>query len=159
MKRIIVVVLLLFLVAGGGVGALIMFGVIPNPFNPDVNLTAEDQAPKKVFPEQVLTFVEMEDLIIPVIINGDVVRRIYISARLDVKPPAKDVVEKRLPQFQDAVIKDLVPYFQTYFLKNDLIDVDAVKSRLASHGRRIYGEALNDVLLVNLFEQGSGMVR
>ena len=159
MKRMIVIILVLFLFAGGGVGGLIMMGIIPNPFNPDANADAADAAPKRNVPTVALTLLKIEDMIVPVIIDGNVRRRIYISVRLDVAPDRQALVKARISEFQHAMINDLVPYFQKYFVDHNLIDVEILKQKLNGHADRLFGEAVNEVLLLNVFEQGVGLVR
>src|ERR1700761_3984939 len=90
MKRLIVILLILILVAGGGAGALIMLGIVPNPFAPPKPvLSAAEQAAaaldkKSKFdaPLAAFTLVKLDDMIIPVIVDGQVRRRVFVTARL-----------------------------------------------------------------------------
>ena len=102
----------------------------------------------------------MDDLVVPVIINGQVQRRVLLIARLlATAAPDKAIIEADLNRFNDAVINDLVPYFQTYFLTNDLLDIAAIKAKLVKHAKAIYGEHVQDVLLINAFEQGNNRIQ
>src|SRR5690349_21504825 len=111
MKRLIVIILVIILVAGGGAGGLMMMGIIPNPFNPAPvgpvltgaeKAAAELSAKKFQPPPAALDLVKLDDMIIPVIIDGRVNRRVFIIARLVVNAPANQTpVEARLKKYQD----------------------------------------------------------
>jgi hypothetical protein len=164
MKRIIVIFLILLLVAGGGAGALIMLGIVPNPFAPPVKeMTAAEraaaEADKKKFqpPLNAFKFVKPDDLIIPVIINGRVTKRVYVTVRLvAARPDLEPAVKAKIGNFQNEVIGDLLPFFQTYFLDHDVIDLTLLKGRLVTHAKHVYGGDVRDVLLGNVFEQAGG---
>lgn len=164
MKRFIVILLILILVAGGGAGALIMLGIVPNPFSPpkpvlsaaEIAASAQD---KKRFqpPLSAYALVKLDDMIIPVIIRGQVTRRVYISARIVARSrEATAGIQARLSEYQNAVIADLVPFFQNYFLDHDTLDLPEIKQRLAAHAKQIYGDQASDVLLTNVFDQALG---
>ena len=161
MKRVIVILLILILVAGGGAGALIMLGIVPNPFAaPLKEMTAAEkaaaEADKKKFqpPLSAFKFVKPDDLIIPVIINGQVKKRVYVTVRLMASvPSAEAAIQARVSVFQNAVLADLIPFFQVYFLDHQTIDLQLLKDRLVGHAKKVYGSDVKDVLLGNVFEQ------
>jgi hypothetical protein len=164
MKRFIVILLVLILVGGGGAGGLIMMGVVPNPFNPEGggffsggSDTADGKKSNFKPPTTALQQVKVADMVVPVIINGRLVRTISITARLVVsKASNKTLVEDNLPRFQSILVRELVPYFQTHFRTNDVVDPTDVKKVLMVQSERIYGELVSDVLLVNVFQQDMG---
>ncbi|MCB2106685.1 MAG: hypothetical protein KDE14_03240 [Rhodobacteraceae bacterium] len=165
MKRFIVILILLILVGGGGVGGLIILGVIPNPFNPvaqgesaasEAARRAEMKRKKFEAPEAAMTFVNLRDMIVPVVINGRVKTRVYINIRLLVDSGNKGPVENKLAVYQDAVLEEFMPYFSDYFVKNDLLNLEHIKKRLQKQSKRVFGEQVKDVLLVNVFEQRFG---
>jgi hypothetical protein len=167
MKRAIVIILILLLVAGSGVGGLIMLGIVPNPFNPKVPekpLSAAEKAAvemkeKNRFKPPLAAFVliKMPDMVVPVISEGKAERRVLLIARLVATGPEdKAFVEDNINRFQDRVLNDLMVYFQDYFLKNTLVNAEDVKKRLVKNAKGVYGERVQDVLLVNVFEQGNG---
>jgi flagellar basal body-associated protein FliL len=164
MKRIIVIVLILILVAGGGAGALIMLGIVPNPFaTPQKEMSASEKAAaaadKKKFqpPLSAYKFVKPDDLIIPVIINGQVKKRVYVTVRLMAASPSFEAaIKAKVGSFQNEVIGDLVPFFQVYFLDHETIDLTLLKERLMSHAKHVFGGNVQDVLLGNVFEQAGG---
>jgi hypothetical protein len=170
MKRMIVIILVMILVAGGGAGGLIMLGIVPNPFNPKVPerpLTAAEKAAaelekknKFVPPLAAFVLVKMDDMVIPVIIDGKAERRVLLIARIMATGTEdKKFVEASLTKFQDEMINDLVPYFQIYFQKHDMLDVVAIKARMMKHAKTVYGDHVKDVLLVNAFEQSNNRIK
>ena len=169
MKRVIVIMLVILLLAGGGAGGLMMMGIIPNPFSPTVHgATATDaekaaaQVEAKKFqpPKTGLDLVKLDDMIVPVIIEGHVTRRVFIIARLKVNAPANvTTVENKLRLYQDAVLRDLIPFFQKYYLDHDTVDVVMVKERLTQSAKKIYGEMVPEVLMINAFDQESPRAR
>lgn len=164
MKRFIVILLVLILVGGGGAGGLIMMGIVPNPFNPEGSgffSAADDEAvgTEKKFrpPSAALQLVKVNDMIVPVIINGRLVRRISITVRLVVREASnKTLVEDNLPHYQDILVQELIPYFQAYFYSHDVIDIKEVKKLLIEQSKKIYGDLVTDVLLINVFQQDIG---
>lgn len=168
MKRFLVVIILFLLIGGGGAGGLIMLGVIPNPFNPTQHgpmsaaeeAAAKAQAAAKKFnaPEAVIPFVDLRDMIVPVVLNGQIKTRVYISVRLWVAPGQKDPVELQIARYEDAVIAEFIPYFSSYFGKNDMLNLEDIKSRMVKLAKRLYGDKVNDVLIVNVFEQKFGQI-
>jgi hypothetical protein len=163
MKRIIVIILVILLVAGGGAGGLMMMGIIPNPFNPTPQGPALTEAEKAAGelaarkfkpPAAALDLIKVDDMIVPVIIDGQVNRRVFIIARLKVNAPANvTTVESKLRVYQDAALSDLVPFFQKYYATNTAVDAEIVKARLTASARKVFGEMVPEVLLINVFEQ------
>ena len=165
MKRIIVIVLILILVAGGGAGALIMLGIVPNPFAPaqkemSASEKAAAEADKKKFQPPLSNYVLIkfnDDLIIPVIINGQVKKRVYLTGRVMARgPDAKGAIDAKMGRFQNEVICDLLPFFQDYFLTHQIVDLQLLKDKLVFHAKKVYGDDAKDVLLTDVFEQAGG---
>ena len=165
MKRVIVIIMVLLLVAGGGAGGLIMLGIVPNPFNPKpVEMSAAEaaaaEASKHKFqpPTAAYSLVKVPDMIIPVIMNGRVERRVFITCRLmsTAKEHEKDIKDN-LKHFQGEVVTDFVPFFQTYYAKHDSLDLALIKQKLLAHAKEVYGDdVIKDVLLINMFDQSGG---
>jgi hypothetical protein len=167
MKRAIVIILIMILVAGGGAGGLIMLGIVPNPFNPalpEKPLTAAEKAAMEMAernkfkpPAAAYVLVKMDDMVVPVIINGRSDRRVLLIARLVVSAKEhEEYVQLNMNRFQHEVLNDLVPFFQEYFLDHDMVDALGIKERLTKHAKTVYGDRVNEVLLINVFEQSSG---
>ncbi len=164
MKRFIVILLVLVLVGGGGAGGLIMMGIVPNPFNPEGGgfFSAADDAAasmEKKFqpPTAAFQLVKVSDMVVPVIVNGRLVRRVSVTVRLIVGEASnKTLVESNLPHYQDIMLQELIPYFQSHFYNNDVVDIKGVKKLLLEQSKKIYGDIVTDVLLINVFQQDVG---
>ena len=164
MKKLIIIIVVILVVAGGGAGGLVMLGIVRNPFMKpppmDAVAAAAAEADAKATaykgPTEALTWVKPPDMVIPVIANGAVTRRIYINMRVVANTAAdKARLQAELARFESNVLQDMFPYFQTYFEKHDMIDVVEIKKKLNSHARKLYGESLKEVLLVNVLEAGA----
>lgn len=146
-----------------------MLGIVANPFHAkvDVNLSAADIAAaaaskKKLdFPQSTYTPIKMQDLIIPVIINGEVKRRVFTTVRIMATTKEKDKEMKEgLTRYQSVVFNDLVAYFQDFFLDHDMINMMAIKTKLTAHAKAVYGDdVVKDALLINVFEQPNDSTR
>ncbi|MDX2143908.1 MAG: hypothetical protein SFV19_11180 [Rhodospirillaceae bacterium] len=168
MKRVIVIIILLILVGGGGAGGLIMLGVLPNPFKPEVQGSAAEMAAgkadasRKVFvpPASVITFVDLPDMIIPVLVDGQIKNRVFLSVRVWVTDnDAKKAIEESEARLQSAIIKEFIPYFEKKLAKDELPDLREIKKRLVAMSKRLYGDKVVDVLLINVFEQKFGALK
>ncbi|MBL8627996.1 MAG: hypothetical protein JNM81_00095 [Rhodospirillaceae bacterium] len=170
MKRIIVIVLLLILVGGGGAGALIMLGVLPNPFNPQsaaqsaaaaaaAKVDAEKKAKAFKPPTEAMTFVVLRDMIVPVLTATKLERTVYLSVRLSVVKAQKDAVQNQIVRYENAVLDEFIPYFQNYFQDHSVLDLKEIKAKLNVLAKKLYGDKVIDVMLVNVFEQKSMSAR
>lgn len=170
MKRIIVIVLLLILVGGGGAGALIMLGVLPNPFNPQTaaqsaaaaaaaKADAEKKAKAFKPPSEAMTFVDLRDMIVPVLSNSKLERTVYLSVRLSVVKAEKDAVETQIVRYENAVLDQFIPYFQNYYQEHEVLDPKEIKAKLNVLAKKLYGDKVIDVLLVNVFESKATAAR
>jgi len=88
MKRLFVIVLVMLLIGGGGVFGLIYLEMIPNPFEgggeEEEEALPATQAPGFTPPMEAPVLVPLEDLVVPVILDGRVAKRIYITARVHI---------------------------------------------------------------------------
>lgn len=165
MKRVIVIILVILLIAGGGAGGLMMMGLIPNPFNPtsfgapltDAERAAQELAAARFKPPRAaFNLIKLDDMIIPVILDGRLERRVFVIARLRVDRAANEsAVQAQLRVYQDAVLKDLVPFLQLYYADHDAIDAVTVKERLTVTAKAVYGDKVLDVVLINVFDQAT----
>jgi hypothetical protein len=86
-----------------------------------------------------------------------VTRRVFIIARLMVDQPANETtVEANVRHYQDAVLSDLVPFLQKYFVDHDTVNAEVIKQRLTASAKTVYGDMVPDVLLINVFDQTNG---
>lgn len=84
-------------------------------------------------------------------------RRVFIIARLRVDKPVNVTgVEAKLRLYQDAVLRDFIPFFQKYYLSADLAGRrhrQRAPPTAAAH--KVYGDMVPEVLLINVFEQAN----
>jgi len=169
MRKVIIILLVLLVVAGGGAAGLVMLGVVRNPFAEKKEEVVLDAAAKAAAeadakakanafkpPIEAPQLVKAGDLLISVFSRDGTTRRVFVTARLVTTTQAKASVEAKLPKYVDAVLSDLIPYFQEYLKDHDLVELDKLKKRLVKHAKKIYDTDVSDVLLVNVFESGIG---
>lgn len=142
MKRLIVIVLVLTLVLGSGFAGLIVLGVVPNPLaDPDAEMAEGERMengasgkPAFVPPERAPMMYPLEDLIIPVIIDARVIKRIYITGRMEIAQGQRTAVENGLPRMESRLTERLVVYFQNHFAKNRRLDLRGIKKEMVAAG-------------------------
>jgi len=158
MRRLFIIMITL-LIAGGAITGLIVLEIIPNPFagtdEEIVNTEGAGAAGNSGFipPEEEAVLLILEDLIIPVIINGRVIKRIYITARLAVDPANERTVQNGLYRLENELNEKLVAYFQRHFTANRRLDPPGIKRVMARAAKDVYGELIIDLFLRNVFEQ------
>jgi flagellar basal body-associated protein FliL len=158
MKRVFVIVFVMLIVAGAGVFALIYFKLIPNPFEAGAGANQEEalpatQAPGFTPPMAAPIMLPLEDIIVPVIIDGRVVKRVYITARIQITRGSMTVIQNGMPRLENAINQRLIVYLQEYFAKNRIIDPRGVKQEMQAAAQTVYGDRVEDVLLMTVFEQ------
>jgi len=168
MRKIIIIVLVLLVVAGGGAGGLVMLGVVRNPFKPpppakldavaQAAADADAKAKANAFqmPTAALPIVKVGDILVPVITVDGAQRQVFVTCRLVTDAPSKARVTAEVSRYIDAVLSDLIPYFQVYYRTHDLIDLGILKKKLDAHAHSLFGDDVKEVLLINVFESGSG---
>ena len=161
MKRMLLIIFIMVFVAGGAIAALIVFEIIPNPFDlaepqmTEQSVGTEGQASGRSFvpPEQAPILFPLEDLNIPVILDGRMIKRVYITARIEIAPGNEAAVENGLSRFESALNENLIVYFQDHFAKRRLIDIRGIKQVMVMSSKQVYDDMVNDVLLLAVFEQ------
>lgn len=153
-RLIIIVVALLFALSGGAAG-LIHFGVIPDftGIIVDEAPTADDEAPPaavRVPP----VFVSVEPLTIPVIVDGQLKKNVYVAFRLEIAPEARSDVEVRLTQMRDVYITTLHKELGKQYKDRDIVDVATLKKQLLAVSQRALGkERVRDVVIEAVFNR------
>lgn len=86
MKRVIIIVLVMLFVAGGGIAGLMVLDIVQNPVAEEEDMAEGGEGvggkPAFVPPERASQLYPLEDLVIPIIIDGRVIKRVYITARM-----------------------------------------------------------------------------
>jgi len=148
-----------------GPGACVTLGVALNPFEskPGMDVAAkaaaETDAKARVIavqtPKSALTLVKAGDLVIPVINQFGVQKRLFITARLVVSSAgAKSRVEAVIPRYVDKILGDPIPYFQKYFGDHDLVNIGIRKNKFKRDAMMTFGEGVSDVFKVTVFDSG-----
>ncbi len=164
MKRILFIVFIMVFVAGGGIAGLMVLEIIPNPFATPEAEMAEDEADASgpggaggdqgfVPPERAPILYSLEDLIIPVILDANVIKRVYITARLEIAPGNRAAVDNGLSRMESALNENLIVYFQDHFAKNRRLNIRGIKQVMVRSAEQVYGDMVSDVLLLTVFEQ------
>jgi hypothetical protein len=168
-RKIIIIVLVLLVVVGGGAAGMVMLGVVRNPFKPPppphvmdavekAAAEADAKAKANAFqaPQAALQLIKAGDLLVPILSTDGRQHQVFVTCRLVADASTKGVVTDELPKYVDAVLSDLIPYFGQYFASHDMVDIDVLKRKLVRHAHEVYGDNVKDVLLVNVFESGTG---
>ena len=165
MKRLLIIVVVLVLVVGSGLAGLMVIGVIPNPLaDPAAEMAEEANSsggsggmnggkPAFAPPERAPMLYPLEDIVIPVIIDARIIKRIYITARMEIAQGQRTPVENGLPRMESALTERLVVYFQAHFAKNRRPDLRGIKREMVAAAEQVYGDMITDVLLITVFEQ------
>lgn len=122
MKRMVFIVVLMSFVASGALTGLIVLDIIPNPFADSERDMAESGGeeggeaggggtPSFVPPERALILMPLEDIVIPVIIDARVIKRVYITARMEIPRGNRSAVENGLSRMESALNENLMVYF------------------------------------------------
>lgn len=145
----------MLLIGGGGVFGLMYLEMIPNPFEGEEEEEAlpATQAPGFTPPMEAPILLPLEDLVVPVILDGRVAKRIYITARLTIARGSAGAVQNGMPRFESAINQRLIVYFQEYFASNRIVDPRGIKREMQAAAQTVYGDRVLDVLLMTVFEQ------
>ena len=157
MKRVFLIVIIMLVIAGGGIFGLIYFEMIPNPF---AETDSEEEvagpptaAPGFEPPGRAPVIIPLEDIIVPVILDGRVTKRVYITARIHIVQGNFALIQNGMPRFENAINQRLLSYLQEHFSKNRLIDPRGIKREMQMAAQTVYGDRVKDVLLLTVFEQ------
>lgn len=159
MKRLFVIVLVMLVVVGGGIAGLIFMDIVPNPFASSEEDMAEDTPgedsgePAFVPPERAKMLYPLEDLVIPVIIDGRVIKRVYITGRIEIAQGNRPAVENGIPRLESELNQRLILHFQEHFKKNRRPNPRLIKRTMVGAAQAVYGDMVPDVLLNSIFEQ------
>ncbi len=165
MKRMLIIVMVLVLVVGSGLAGLMVIGVIPNPMADPADEMAGDaggpdgaggmSGSKSNFtpPERAPMLYPLEDIVIPVIIDARVIKRVYITGRMQIAQGQRTPVENGLPRMESALTERLVVYFQKHYAKKRRPDLRGIKREMVAAAQQVYGDMITDVLLITVFEQ------
>jgi flagellar basal body-associated protein FliL len=160
MKRVFVIVTIMLLVAGSAIAGLMVLDIVPNPFAATEEMAEDGEGENGeegdsgfVPPERAPILYPLEDLVIPVILDARIAKRIYITARLEIAPGNRAAVENGMPRMESALNERLIVYFQNHFARYRRPDLRGIKREMVAAAQQVYGEMVADVLLITVFEQ------
>lgn len=159
MKRLLIIIIIMLVVVGGGIGGLMYMDIVPNPFAPAEDEMSEGGGvgdggpPAFVPPERASILYPLEDLVIPVIMDGRVIKRVYITGRIEIAPGNRPAVENGIPRLESELNQRLILYFQNHFAVNRRPDPRGIKRVMVGAAQHVYGDMVSDVLLNSIFEQ------
>ena len=162
MKRVIIIVFIMLLVGGSGIAGLMVLAFVPNPFVESHDEMAEGKdgagagssgKPAYVPPDRAPMLYPLEDLVILVIIDARVIKRVYITARMVIAQGGRPAVENGLPRIESAIRERLLVYFQNHFAKHRQPDPRGIKREMVAAAKQVYGDLVSDVYLLTVFEQ------
>ena len=151
MKLIIIVVVVILLLGGGGAAFYFLQGESADPA-----AETADGAPAVEESGDEPSYVDMNNLTIPIIRNRRIERHILLRVTLEmVDEDAKEEVKPFLPRVKDAFIKDMYDYYSYQAPGQSGINTDAIKKRLKVAGDRVVGKGkIRNVLIQAAFERG-----
>lgn len=95
-------------------------------------------------------YLDMKPLVLPIITEKGLTQQVSLVISLEVPYGTKDKVKAMEPKLADAYISDLYGALGTGhgLMKNNVIDIPAIKSRLSKNTIKVLGpDKVNDVLL------------
>lgn len=95
-------------------------------------------------------YLDMKPLVLPIITEKGLTQQVSLVISLEVPYGTKDKVKAMEPKLADAYISDLYGALGTGhgLMKNNIIDVPAIKARLSKNTTKVLGpDKVNDVLL------------
>lgn len=149
MKRTVIIILVALLVIAGSGGAVWYFFLQAKA--PIVDPHKKEQKASLEVPE----FVDLENLSIPVIREGNVEKYITISVSLEMRDKnAKALADEAFPRLKDAIFRDLYSYFSMQQSTNGGLNVSQVKSRVLWAAERSMGKGLvRQVIIQGAYER------
>jgi hypothetical protein len=114
MKRVIVIVLVMLFAAGGGIAEFMVLDIVHNPFAEEEDMAEGGEGTgaggKLSFipSERAPQFYPLEDLVIPIIIDGRVIKRVNITAHLKFFSGNSSAVENALSLLESTLNENLL---------------------------------------------------
>lgn len=150
MKFVLILVLLLLLLGGGGAGGYFFYWLPKQE--------AEHAAPKEEPPPPPMATHPLGSVKVPVIQNGAVVRYLQLELRVEFKvpnaeaSPMRDEVERYKPRLMDALLRDLIAFFE-YQPRTGPVPLTALEERMtALVDRQLPGSIVGRVIIENASE-------
>ncbi|MBK1664719.1 hypothetical protein CKO38_06650 [Rhodospirillum rubrum] len=156
LKILVLLIILLAVIAGGGLAAM-KFGVLPDMLGLfPAPSTAEAPAREPTVIERLgppPVFLPMKPIEIPVIVKGELRRRVSVRLRLQIDPESIPVIEKAGDRLHAEYFKALMDFIPTTLESRDTVDLRALKARMVEVSSRVLGpHVVLDVLIQGYYE-------
>ncbi|MEO5373269.1 MAG: hypothetical protein H7840_03200 [Alphaproteobacteria bacterium] len=151
--KIVGIIIVLLVLLGGIAFGLVKFNLVtipadmvPGPLRP--YLVKGDEPPPPPPPPAPSSYVEMEQFVVPIIVNGTLKGSILIEVRLEVDPHGKSHVEQSMPLIHDAIIRGLYDFLPKHMEDRRTADLQVLKAEIQRICTRVVGEGIIRAVLV-----------
>ncbi len=152
MKRFLALAVLVLLLGGGAFGGLAALRI--PPFHNVLPEPSEAEAEVPAVPEADLRSLAVGTVGVPVIRNGQVLARVFVTVELRVHMDLHSHVHNRLLQLQDAYLSDLAAFLPSRLEGRKVPDHELVRERLELVTERVLGpDRVHEVLILAIFRR------
>lgn len=97
--------------------------------------------------------IEFDAIAVPVIYEGAVIRRVYITPLVHVVPGEGKFVEAHRPRLEDALVRSLNTYIPERIRAGKEPSLRRIKKVMLDEARKIFGERIVDIYISEFFQQ------
>ncbi|SDG91837.1 hypothetical protein [Roseospirillum parvum] len=157
MKKLIPIALALIVVAAAAWFGLTALGLVPDSLGlgigpPPAEQQAAEPEVKEEPPPPAAEFVQLDDLIIPVIGGGGPQRTLYLTVRLKVPAGGQAALAPEKARIQDVFFRHLYDFLPRHMADGRVQpDLEVLKSRLLTVVRRTVETPVNEVLIISVY--------
>jgi len=147
-KIIIIIFAAIILLAGGAITVMQQMELGPSaPKVDEAEAEKKKQAAKKKEPS-LPRFITMDALTIPVIQGDRVALTLQLQLQIETSEERVDDLNKNMDRLKDAYIRDLHSFIPRLYRKSNILDTEALKTRLKVIGQRTIGKGIIDSVLI-----------
>lgn len=154
MKQVLALVVLVLLLGGAAVGGLAFLGIapfdslLPQPGAPPQEAAAEEE------PDDGVREIPLGTIGVPVIVDGDIAARVFISVDARVPVSRHTEVRRQLAVLHDAYLSDLMAFLPAHMENRELPDHRVVRQRLETVTEKVLGPGLvKEILIRGIFRR------
>jgi len=154
MRIFIMALAAIAIIGGGGAGVYFYFVHPAEASTPDDEKAEKKQAKKEKSGEP-HKFVQMQPLILPIIDGNNISQVISLIVSIEVATEVEEkMVKAMIPRLQDAYIQDMYGMLNKKdALKDGLVQVSVIKSRLNDVSTEVLGEDIAKDVLLQVVQQ------
>ncbi|MFN3077359.1 MAG: hypothetical protein ABT940_10845 [Alphaproteobacteria bacterium] len=151
MKKLLVLVGLLAVLLGISAVVVVKFRLVPEGVLPFLDARMKEAPPPPPPPYNPI-FVDMENLNIPIIINGALKGQVSLEIRLEVDNKERSKVDHQLARLQNAILKDLFDFLPEHMVAHPMPEMNTVKQRIRALCDKVSGKGVvRDVLFQSFY--------